>query len=170
MNKKIELEDTMIRAPLSQCQQQLAFMLAMGLPTYSMIETVPRAAFDLSENLIREEGTTEFWPAFFRYRDCQSVENLVELVDACVDTIYVIYQLMNTIGVPYDACFEEVQRSNMAKRQKDGTVRRRESDGKVLKPVEWLPPDIFAILHEHLSQLKMIDDHQKGKPIGRVNV
>lgn len=48
-------------------------------------------------------------------------------------------------GFPMDEIWAEVQRSNMAKLQPDGTVKRRD-DGKILKPDGWTPPDIRGIL------------------------
>ena len=49
------------------------------------------------------------------------------------------------LGIPLNAVFAEVHRSNMAKLMPDGSVLLR-ADGKILKPEHWTPPDIQAVL------------------------
>lgn len=52
------------------------------------------------------------------------------------------------LGIPFDAVWDAVHTANMAKVWPDGTVHYRE-DGKVLKPPNWSPPDIAAVLAAH---------------------
>ena len=68
-------------------------------------------------------------------------ENMIEMVKEANDLIYVLYGFLVALGVNADITFEEVHRSNMAK--KGGGIR---SDGKVLKPDGWTKPDIESIL------------------------
>ena len=49
------------------------------------------------------------------------------------------------LGIPLNAVFAEVHRSNMAKLLPDGSVLRR-ADNKILKPDGWTPPDIRQVL------------------------
>lgn len=119
-------------------------MTVMGSPT---METQGRRAIILAENLIYEEAVKELLPAIKKWLEHPSLENLTEVVDGGVDTVYVVFQLFNAIGLPFDVLFDEVHRSNMAKVHPDGTVKRRE-DGKVLKPDGWQPPNLHAILLE----------------------
>ena len=60
-----------------------------------------------------------------------------------VDVLYVFIGTALRYGIPLDAVWDEVQRSNMAK--VSGDVRRRD-DGKILKPEGWTPPDILSIV------------------------
>ncbi len=67
--------------------------------------------------------------------------NLVEVIDGLCDTIVVCYGTAEDIGIDLEPFFDEVMRTNMAK--KDGPIRM---DGKRLKPPGWTPPDIKGIL------------------------
>ena len=127
--------------------QQREFMDAMGLKRFSLNSAMSEDKYKgikLAESLVAEE-VGELQEALAKWLAHPSFENLVEILDGAVDSVYVIYQLCNTMGLPFDAGFIEVQRSNMAKLQPDGTVRRRE-DGKVLKPEGWKPPNLWDIL------------------------
>ena len=73
-------------------------------------------------------------------------KDLAGVADALADIIYVAIGTALEFGIPLDAVWGEVQRSNMAKRDpKTGTVQRR-PDGKIIKPEGWRPPDIASVL------------------------
>lgn len=74
-------------------------------------------------------------------------EGMVTVADALADIIVVCVGMALELGIPLDRVWAEVQRSNLAKRAADGSVRRR-PDGKVLKPDGWTPPDIERALQE----------------------
>lgn len=79
-------------------------------------------------------------------RDAISENDIVEVADALADIVYVTVGTALEFGIPLDRVWSEVHRSNMAKVDPvTGKVRRR-SDGKVLKPEGWLPPDIKSAL------------------------
>jgi predicted HAD superfamily Cof-like phosphohydrolase len=71
--------------------------------------------------------------------------DMVEIADACADLKWVIEGLELTLGIPQQAVWNEVARSNHEKISPNGKVLKRE-DGKVLKPEGWTPPDIKSIL------------------------
>jgi predicted HAD superfamily Cof-like phosphohydrolase len=71
--------------------------------------------------------------------------DMVEIADACADLKWVIEGLELTLGIPQQAVWNEVARSNHAKIGADGKVQKR-ADGKVQKPEGWTPPDIKSIL------------------------
>ena len=71
--------------------------------------------------------------------------DLVEVADACADLKWVIEGLEYSLGIPQQAVWDEVARSNMSKLV-DGKLIKRE-DGKVLKPDTFVPPDIKSILN-----------------------
>ena len=67
--------------------------------------------------------------------------NLVEVADALTDILYVTYGAGHAFGIDLDACFEEVQNSNMSKLDKNGNAIYNE-DGKVLKGPNYYEPDL----------------------------
>ena len=121
---------------------------------------------ELRINLIEEE--------LRELKEAIQDNDLVEVADAFCDLQYVLSGAILEFGLghKFKALFEEVQRSNMSKTckslsvaeatqkhymEKDGTVSRivergeeyivyRESDGKVLKSVEYSPADLSGIL------------------------
>ena len=77
----------------------------------------------------------------------QAIRNrdIVEFADAGADLLYVTYGTADVFGIPIDACFDAVHRSNMAKLDENGRPIKR-ADGKFLKPPGWTPPDIAGVL------------------------
>lgn len=82
---------------------------------------------------------------FKEYMDAEDQNDLAEIAKELSDVIYIAYGTAVAYGIPMDAVFDEVHRSNMAKLGPDGKVIRRD-DGKVLKPQGWTKPDIGAIV------------------------
>jgi predicted HAD superfamily Cof-like phosphohydrolase len=101
----------------------------------------------LRKKLIEEEVLEELFPAMERFKLFPSPENLTEVADAMIDVVYFIIGGAVALELPWEELWNEVQRSNMAKVQADGTIHRRE-DGKILKPADWTPPDLFSIILE----------------------
>jgi len=73
----------------------------------------------------------------------------VEFVDAVVDLLYFLYGTALALGIPLEAAFREVHRSNMDKVWPDGTVRHHPETHKVLKPDGWQAPDLRRVLAEN---------------------
>lgn len=91
-------------------------------------------------NLLEEEYT-ELYEGMFD--DCGNPEvNMVETADAIADMIYVLVGTALEFGIPLDKVWDEVQRSNMHKVR---DVKYR-PDGKILKPDDWVGPDIEGCL------------------------
>ena len=113
------------------------FHLACKLPILSKPKLPPidRQRFRL--DLIQEEKD-ELLYAVYR-------GDLAEIADGLGDLIYVCIGMALEYGIPLDMVWDEIQRSNMAKRGPDGRVRKRE-DGKILKPEGWTAPDIKGVL------------------------
>ena len=66
----------------------------------------------------------------------------VEQLDALLDFIVVTTGAIHSAGMDGEGGWKEVMSTNFAKIDKEtGKVRKRE-DGKVLKPVGWVPPDL----------------------------
>ncbi len=66
----------------------------------------------------------------------------VEQLDALLDFIVVTTGAIHSAGFNGEGGWKEVMGTNFAKIDKEtGKVRKRE-DGKVLKPVGWVPPEL----------------------------
>ena len=77
----------------------------------------------------------------------QAIEkkDLLEVADALTDILYVTYGAGHAFGIDLDACFNEVQNSNMSKLDRDGKPIYNES-GKVMKGPNYFKPDLSKFL------------------------
>lgn len=71
----------------------------------------------------------------------------IDLVDDCVDTIFVVVGTLVSMGVDLAPMFGEVFASNMSKLGVDGQPIFRE-DGKVLKGPNYFKPDLKSLVGE----------------------
>jgi predicted HAD superfamily Cof-like phosphohydrolase len=70
----------------------------------------------------------------------------VETLDALIDILVVTIGAIHSAGFDAEGAWKEVMATNFAKIDKEtGKVRKRE-DGKVLKPIGWVPPDLKPFL------------------------
>lgn len=66
----------------------------------------------------------------------------IEQLDALIDILVVTIGAIHSAGFDAEGAWKEVMSTNFAKVDRDtGKVRKRE-DGKVLKPVGWVPPNL----------------------------
>ena len=72
-------------------------------------------------------------------------KNIKEVADALTDILYVTYGAGHAFGINLDACFEEVQNSNMSKLGEDGKPIYNES-GKVMKGPNYFKPNLSQFL------------------------
>lgn len=72
-------------------------------------------------------------------------KDLLEVADALTDILYVTYGAGHAFGINLDACFNEVQNSNMSKLGKDGKPIYNES-GKVMKGPNYFKPDLSKFI------------------------
>ena len=69
-------------------------------------------------------------------------DDRVEQLDALIDILVVTIGAIHSAGYDAEGAWKEVMMTNFAKIDRDtGKVRKRE-DGKVLKPVGWVPPNL----------------------------
>lgn len=73
----------------------------------------------------------------------QEPDMLPDAADALADLLYIIYGTCVAWGIKIDPVFGAVHAANM---EKLGPGARTRKDGKVLKPPDWKPPDIKAVL------------------------
>jgi predicted HAD superfamily Cof-like phosphohydrolase len=70
----------------------------------------------------------------------------LETLDALIDILVVTIGAIHSMGSDAEGAWKEVMKTNFAKIDSEtGKVRKRE-DGKVLKPVGWVPPDLKPFL------------------------
>ena len=66
----------------------------------------------------------------------------IEQLDALIDILVVTIGAIHSMGADAEGAWKEVMKTNFAKIDSGtGKVRKRE-DGKVLKPVGWMPPEL----------------------------
>lgn len=94
---------------------------------------------ELRYKLMKEENE--------EYLEAAQKGDLVEIADALGDQLYILCGTILKHGLQDKIVevFEEIQRSNMSKLDKDGKPIYRE-DGKVMKSELYFKPDIKAIL------------------------
>jgi len=111
-------------------KDQEKFMKACG----QTVDTFNKDQFDLYVNLIDEE--------FKELKEAIANNDIVEVLDALEDILVVTIGAIHSAGFDGEGGWKEVMKTNFAKVDKEtGMVRKRE-DGKVLKPVGWIAPDL----------------------------
>jgi predicted HAD superfamily Cof-like phosphohydrolase len=88
--------------------------------------------------------------------DAVAARDLTGIADALADIAYVVIGTAVTYGLPFDAIFAEVHRSNMTKFGPGGPELRR-ADGKIVKGPHYEPPRIAEILSDRASLLAAKD-------------
>lgn len=75
-------------------------------------------------------------------------QDRIEMLDALIDILVVTIGAIHSAGFNAEGAWKEVMRTNFAKIDPEtGKVRKRE-DGKVLKPLGWVPPDLGPFLNK----------------------
>lgn len=118
------------------------FHIACDQPVRTVPALCDPAEAALRISLINEEVNRELFPAI-------EAGDLVEIADALGDIIYVVIGTAHHYGIPLEAVWNEIQRSNMTKPDPEtGKVKKRE-DGKILKGPSFSPADVRKILLDH---------------------
>ena len=92
----------------------------------------------LRYNLIKEE--------LDEFKQALDNNDLLEVADALTDILYVTYGAGHAFGINLDACFEEVQNSNMSKLDENGKPIYNEH-GKVMKGPNYFKPDLSKFVN-----------------------
>lgn len=125
---------------ISQAQQAVREFHEKAGATINDVPTGNISAEDkkLRLKLITEEGITELQEAF-------EANDPVKIADALADLLYVTLGTAVTCGIPLEACFKEVHRSNMSKFI-DGY---RRDDGKWIKGDSYSPANLEPLLRPY---------------------
>jgi len=126
--------------------KQRAFMLACDMKAPTIIDNTVDENTTLWIKLINEEFQ-ELMEAIedgktLSFDGCFSDEDLEAISSEAIDLVYVVSGLLNSLGIDGGRVFDAIHDANMRKVGDDGKVHRRESDGKILKPRDWIPADI----------------------------
>jgi predicted HAD superfamily Cof-like phosphohydrolase len=79
-------------------------------------------------------------------KEAVAADDLTEQLDALVDILVVTIGAIHSAGFDGEAAWKEVMKTNFAKIDHEtGKVRKRE-DGKVLKPLGWVAPNLTPFL------------------------
>ena len=98
------------------------------------VDSFNQDQFNMYLNLIEEE-TDELSEAIKNH-------DQLETLDALTDILVVTIGAMHSMGADAEGAWKEVMATNFNKIDRQtGRVRKRE-DGKVLKPVGWVAPDL----------------------------
>ena len=91
---------------------------------------------------LMQEENQEYWEAVYE-------NDIVEIADALGDMLYILFGTIISHGMQEKIAevFDEIQRSNMSKLDKNGNPIYRE-DGKVLKSDQYFRPDLKSILEK----------------------
>ena len=92
----------------------------------------------LRYNLIKEE--------LDEFKQALDNKDLLEVADALTDILYVTYGAGHAFGINLDACFDEVQNSNMSKLDENGKPIYNET-GKVMKGPNYFKPDLSKFVN-----------------------
>ena len=109
------------------------FMLTFGQEVKEKSEFPSDKIVKLRYDLIAEELS--------ELKEAIENKDLKEVADALTDILYVTYGAGHSFGIDLDKCFDEVQKSNMSKLDKDGKPIYNEF-GKVLKGPNYFEPNL----------------------------
>lgn len=112
------------------------FHSALGVPNGEHpVGELAEDRYELRLTLMKEE--------FRELLEAMEEKDATHIAKEAADVLVVVLGTAAEYGIPFDAVWEAVHESNMAKL--GGPVRE---DGKILKPPGWKPPDIESILRK----------------------
>lgn len=115
----------------------LEFHTKCSIPVASAPGLPSQDRRELRRRLISEEHN--------EYLEAEDEDDIVAIADALGDLVYVILGTALEYGIPFDAVFAEIHRSNLTKLGPDGKPIRR-ADGKIQKGKGYEAPRIEEIL------------------------
>ena len=118
---------------MTNFQKVKTFMQTFGQEVKSKPSFSSDKINELRYNLIREE--------IEELKQAMDNKDILEVADALTDILYVTYGAGHAFGINLDACFEEVQNSNMSKLDENGKPIYNEH-GKVMKGPNYFKPDL----------------------------
>ena len=106
------------------------------------VEGFNQEQFKMYLGLIEEE--------YKELKEAVNNHDQLETLDALIDILVVTIGTIHSMGSDAECAWKEVMQTNFAKIDKEtGKVRKRE-DGKVLKPVGWVAPNLTPFVGKEL--------------------
>jgi predicted HAD superfamily Cof-like phosphohydrolase len=102
------------------------------------VDTFNQEQFKLYLNLIKEE--------YKELNEAINNSDQVETLDALIDILVVTIGAIHSAGYNAEGAWKEVMATNFAKIDRETSKVRKREDGKVLKPVGWMPPELGQYL------------------------
>lgn len=97
------------------------------------------------------------------YRAAVYAGDLGQQFDALIDLVYVALGTAYLQGFPFADGWNEVQRANMRKvRADDARASKRGSALDVVKPYNWVPPDVHGVLERRFAKFEALAGGWKG--------
>ena len=118
---------------MTNFQKVKKFMETFGQEVKSSPSFSSEKINKLRYNLIKEE--------LDEFKQALDNDDLLEVADALTDILYVTYGAGHAFGIDLDACFQEVQSSNMSKLGENGKPIFNDQ-GKVMKGPNYFKPDL----------------------------
>ncbi len=118
---------------MTNFQKVKIFMETFGQEVKSQPSFSSEKINNLRYNLIKEE--------LDELKKAMDNKDLLEVADALTDILYVTYGAGIAFGIDLDKCFDQVQKSNMSKLDKDGKPIYNQA-GKVMKGPNYFKPDL----------------------------
>lgn len=136
--------ESLLSAPKPKDEAELA--------TYKLrLKLCIEETFELFEAMLTEDAYAPFQALLDQINTAISAITIdkldidpVAIFDSLVDQDYVNIGFANILGLDMEAGFNEVQKSNMTKLDKDGQPIFRE-DGKLLKSDQYVAPDLETV-------------------------
>lgn len=99
------------------------------------VDSFDESQYNMYKSLIDEE-----------FKELQEAHDMEAELDALIDILVVTIGAIHSAGFDGDGAWKEVMKTNFAKIDPEtGKVRKRE-DGKVLKPLGWVAPNLTPFL------------------------
>ena len=102
---------------------------------------------ELSNNKINELRISLINEELEELKKAIKDKDILEVADALTDILYVAYGAGHAFGINLDACFNEVQKSNMSKLGQDGKPIFNEK-GKVMKGPNYFVPNFSKLIKD----------------------
>ncbi len=122
---------------MTNFQKVKKFMETFGQEVKSSPSFSSEKINKLRYNLIKEE--------LDEFKNALENDDLLEAADALTDILYVTYGAGHAFGIDLDACFQEVQSSNMSKLGENGKPIYNDQ-GKVMKGPNYFKPDLSKFI------------------------
>lgn len=130
--------------PEKMTKDEVSFLLKMVLSEMTELAQTVTSSYDEALQMVKDSVDVD--PSTHTNLD-DNVEIIAEQGDAMVDAWYYMLNSASKRGIDLSKIFNEVHGANM--RKKDPVTNkfiRRETDGKILKPVGWKPADICQVV------------------------